>query len=190
MKTYVLTDEIQVIGSAGETDIALTVDVADWQALYVDGIGAMLCQRPDGNLVPVEVTIVGSTMTAVLPDECLSRPGLYQYTATWAKTGALTKSHIYKVILQTTEKGREYPHECPGTPQWASDIFIKAEQIDAALDAAMQTAQDAEDAREAKGAAEDAQEAAEAARDRAETAADTVTTSTVAETMEYLGITT
>lgn len=190
MKTYVLTDEIQVIGSAGETDIALTVDVADWQALYVDGIGAMLCQRPDGRLVPLEVEIDGSTMTAVLPDECLSRPGVYIYTATWTQAGTLVLSQRYKAIIQSTTNGRGHPSDCPGTPAWATQILVKAEQIDAALDAAMQTAQDAEDAREAKDAAEDAQEAAEAARDRAETAADTITTSTVEETLEYLGITT
>jgi hypothetical protein len=190
VKTYELTDEIQVIGSAGETDIAVAVDVAAWQQEYSDGIGAMLCERPDGRPVPLEAEISGTDMIAELPDECLSRPGVYTYTATWTQAGTLVLSQRYKAIIQSTTNGRGHPPDCPGTPAWATQIFVKAEQIDAALDAAMQTAQDAEDAREAKGAAEDAQEAAEAARDRAETAADTITTSTVEETLEYLGITT
>lgn len=190
MKTYVLTDEIQVIGSAGETDVSIAVNVADWIADCPDGVGAILCTRPDGKNVPIGCTVTDNLMVAVLPDECLDRPGVYQYLATWTLAGVLQVSQIYRAMILSTTKGRGHYHDCPGTPQWAIEIFLKAEQISAALDAAMQTAQDAEDAREAKDAAEDAQEAAEAARYRAETAADTITTSTVAETLEYLGITT
>lgn len=197
MKTYLLTDEVQVIGRAGEQDgVTVAVDVSAWQTEYSDGVGTMLCERPDGKYIPLTCTIDTIYLKAVLPDECLSRPGMYIYTANWAQAGTLRRTQQYKTIIQSTDNGRGKPHDCPGTPAWATEIFVKAEQIDAAVDAALQMAQRADDAEAARdaalgaqGAAEDAQEAAEAARDRAETAADSVTTSTVQETLDYLGIT-
>ena len=197
MKTYLLTEEIKTIGRAGEQDgVTVAVDVSAWQSEYADGVGTMLCTRPDGQHVPLTCTVSGTLLNAVLPDECLSRPGMYQYTANWVQAGVTLKSQIYKAIVLSTENGRGLPTDRLGTPAWATEIFVKAEQIDAAVDAALQMAQRADDAEAAQvaaeaaqEAAEDAQEAAEAARDRAETAADTITTSTVEETLDYLGIT-
>jgi len=179
MKTYILTDEVQAIGNAGEQGgISVAVDVSTWQAEYADGIGAMLCERPDGRPVPLSATVTDNLLLAVLPQECTSRPGQYVYKATWTQAGVLRISHSYKALILTTENGRGIPPDKPGTPAWATEIFVKAEQIDAALDAAMQLeqfAKDAEDAKDAaedaQDAAEDAQEAAEEARDRAEAAA-------------------
>ena len=207
MKTYLLTDEVQAIGNAGEQGgISVAVDVSAWQAEYADGIGAMLCERPDGRPVPLSATVTDNLLVAVLPQECTSRPGQYVYKATWTQAGVLRISHSYKTLILTTENGRGIPPDKPGTPAWATEIFVKAEQIDVALDAALQLVQTAQDAQEAaeyaqgkaedaqeaaetaQGLAEDAQEAAEAARDRAITAADSVTTATVEETKEYLGI--
>ena len=143
----------------------------------------MLCERPDGRQIPITCTVDDIYLKAVLPDECLSRPGVYTYTANWAQAGALRKSQVYKCIVLSTAGGRGLPPDCPGTPAWATEIFVKAEQIDAALDAAMQMAQYAEDveaardaAMAAQEAAEDAQEAAEDAKDASEYARDQIDT--------------
>ena len=208
MKTYLLTDEVQVIGRAGEQDgVTVAVDVSAWQTEYPDGVGTMLCERPDGKYIPITSTVDGTLLKAVLPDECLSRPGMYYYTANWAQAGTLRRTQIYKAIVQSTDNGRGLPHECPGTPAWATEIFVKAEQIDVAVDAATQAesvaiynANAASDQRIAaqaaalnadiaKTKAQDARDAADGHADRAEAAADSVTTSTVEETLDYLGIT-
>ena len=199
MKTYILNDEVQVIGHAGEQGgVTVDVDVSAWLEEYPDGIGTIECTRPDGRIEPLEVTPPasgGTMMSAVLTPACLSRPGEYLYNACWTEAGTLRRSQTYRTVILATENGRGLPPDRPGTPKWASDIMVKAEQIDVALDAALQMAQFAVDAENAKDAAEtaqdkaeDAQEAAEAAQAAAEAAADTVTTSTVEETLEYLGI--
>jgi hypothetical protein len=193
------------VGEGGET--LYFGQIHAHTAEYSDGVGTMLCERPDGKYIPLTCTIDTIYLKAVLPDECLSRPGMYLYTANWAQAGTLRRTQIYKTIIQSTDNGRWKPHECPGTPAWATEIFVKAEQIDAAVDAAMQAesvaiynANAASDQRIAaqaaalnadiaKTKAQDARDAADAHADRAETAADSVTTSTVEETLEYLGIT-
>lgn len=196
MKTYLLTDEVQAIGRAGESGISVAADVSGWLSEYPDGLGAMLCKRPDGREIPISAEVSDDVLVAVVPDECLSRPGTYRYLVTWVQAGVLRASQVYKALILSTDYGRGLPPDCPGTPEWATEIFVKAEQIDASVDAALQMAQRADDAEAARDAAqtaqeaaEDAQDAAEDAADRAETAADSVTTSTVQETLEYLGIT-
>jgi hypothetical protein len=166
MKTYLLTDEMQIIGRAGEQDdIVLAVDVSAWQAEYSNGVGSMLCTCPDGKPVPIKCVVRGTLLKGELPDECMSRPGVYQYTANWVLAGVIRKSQTYKCIVLSTVGGRGLPPECRGTPAWATEIFVKAEQIDAALDAALQMSQYADDAMSAKDAALAAQEAAEDAKD-------------------------
>ena len=170
MKTYQLTDELQVIGRAGEyRNIAVSVNVAAWIAEYSDGAGGIMCERPDGKQIPLTVTISDGMMTAELPDECVSRPGQYAYTANWAQAGTVVKSQTYRALLMSAETQH---HTCcgPSTPYWAQDIFSQAEQITSSLDAALQMAERADEAEAAQEAAEAAQEAAEAAQEAAETA--------------------
>lgn len=197
MATYLLTDEMQVIGRAGERGITIAIDVAAWQQAQPDGVGGILATRPAGDRMPLVTQIVGDKMLADLPQECTDRPGRYDYTATWTLAGELSQSHVYQTIILASEVGRGMPTDsCPlGTPPWATDIYIKAEQVLTALDAALQlegyaaeALAAAEDAEGFKDAAEDAAEAASADADRAETAADSVTSATVTETIDYLNI--
>ena len=162
MKTYLLTDEMQIIGRAGEQDdIVLAVDVSEWKEEYSDGVGTMLCTRPDGEQVPISCVVNDTLLKGELPDECLSRPGVYQYTANWVQAGVVRKSQTYKCIVLSTVGGRELPPDCPGTPAWATEIFVKAEQIDASLDAALQMAQYAEETKEARDQAVSAKDDAD-----------------------------
>lgn len=135
MRAILLTDDMKVIGHAGEMEeVTLSVDIARWKEMYPDGTGAMICERPDGRTVPLEVTITDKTMSALLPDECLSMPGVYVYTATWAKDGMLRLSSMHKTIVQSIGKGHDHPHKKHAeTPAWATQILIKAEQIETEL---------------------------------------------------------
>lgn len=197
MATYVLNDEMQVIGKAGERGITIAIDIAAWKQAQPDGVGGILATRPAGDRLPLVTQIVGDKMLADLPQECTDRPGRYDYTATWTLAGELSQSHVYQTIILASEVGRGMPPECGRhkTPDWATEIYIKAEQVVNALDAALQlegyAAEAVEAADDAKGYADSAAESMEsAAADalRAETAADSVTAATVAETIQYLGI--
>lgn len=173
-RTYLLTDEIQAIGRAGETGIAVAVNVAGWQVSYPGGVGAIRCTRPDAKQQEISCTITNGLMIGELPDECTSRPGIYQLLATWTVEGAQQASNGYKVVVLSTTDGREAPPGCPGTPAWATQIFVQAEQINAALDAALQLTQYAADAEEARDAAQEARAAVEGAMGTAEEYAATV----------------
>lgn len=135
MRAILLTDDMKVIGHAGEMEeVTLSVDIARWKEMYPDGTGAMICERPDGRTVPLEVTVTDNTMSTLLPDECLSMPGVYVYTATWAKDGLLRLSSMHKTIVQSIGKGHDHPHKKHAeTPAWATQILIKAEQIETEL---------------------------------------------------------
>lgn len=175
MKTYILSDEMQVLGSAGEQGgVTVAVDVSDWKTEYPDGIGMLECTRPDGRIEPLEVQLDGDMMKAVLTPACMSRPGEYLYKAAWILAGEMLRSQTYRTLITATEHGRGMPPVRYGTPRWAIDIMEKAEQIITAEDAALQAMVDlqnaAADAGAAQTAAEDAQEAAETAQGKAEDA--------------------
>ena len=177
MKTYLLTDEVQIIGRAGEQGgITVAVDVSDWQEEYQDGVGGIMVTRPGGNRMPLVTTISGNLMLAELPPECTDRPGRYDYTATWTLAGAIQASQVYQAIILSSEIERGVPPERwhGRTPDWAKEIYIKAEQILNSVDAALQAEQSVldarDDAQEAQAAAETAQGAAEDAKDDAEAA--------------------
>jgi lysophospholipase L1-like esterase len=177
MKTYLLTDEVQIIGRAGEQGgITVAVDVSDWQEEYQDGVGGIMVTRPGGNRMPLVTTISGNLMLAELPPECTDRPGRYDYTATWTLAGAIQASQVYQAIILSSEFERGVPPERwhGRTPDWAKEIYIKAEQILNSVDAALQAEQSVldarDDAQEAQAAAETAQGAAEDAKDDAEAA--------------------
>lgn len=187
MKTYQLTEDIQIIGRAGELGgIRIAIDVSAWQVTE-GGVYGILCTRPDGRRWPLVTEMLDGWLTAALPAECTDKPGTYEYTATWVKAGQMSISRSYRAIILgggiMQQTGRL------GTPDWAREIYLKAEIAHSSMEAAeaAQTAAEAaqeaadtaqgkaEDAQEAaetaQGKAEDAQEAAEAARDRAEAAA-------------------
>lgn len=167
MKTYLLADEVQVIGRAGEQGgITIAVDVSAWQEEYQDGVGGIMATRPGGGRMPLVTTISGALMLAELPQECTDRPGSYEYTATWTLAGTIEASQTYRAIILSSEIERGIPQEGlhNRTPDWAKEIYIKAEQILNSVDAALQMEQyavDAEAARdeavEAKGIAVEAE---------------------------------
>ena len=189
MKTYLLTDKVQIIGRAGEQGgITIAVDVSAWQEAYPDAVGGIMVTRPGGDRMPLVTSISGGLMLAVLPPECTDRPGRYDYTATWTIAGTIEASQTYQALILSSEIERGVPPERwhGRTPDWAKEIYIKAEQILNSVDAALQAEQSVLDARDdaqaaqaaaetAHGAAEDAKDDAEAAKTASEEALASIT---------------
>ena len=168
-----LLDLNRSVSDSGELGgIRIAIDVSAWQ-ITKGGVYGILCTRPDGRRWPLVTEMLDGWLTAVLPAECTDRPGTYEYTATWVKAGQMSISRSYRAII--LGGGILQPPGRLGTPDWAREIYLKAEIAHSSMEAAVAAKTAAEAAQEAAdtapGNAEDAQEAAEAARDRAEAAA-------------------
>lgn len=193
----------QIIGRAGErANVSVGADIKAWLTSYATGTGSFMVTAPDGTRTPL--TGVKDTdhklLTADVPEELMAAPGLYVYQAVWVQAGVQVASERFDCILLGTELAKSWtPHKA--APDWAERIFIAAETIENAMDAALQAevvAMDSADKAEAaQGKAEDAQEAAETAQGKAEdaqeaaeAAAESVTAASESEAILYLGIAT
>jgi hypothetical protein len=167
VKTFLLTpNKREIIGHAGEVnEIAIAMNVTSWIEDAPDGVPGLMCIRPDTKRIPVTCAVTDGLLVAELPEECTRMPGLYSYSATWTQNGSIRFMRGYTTVLLSSELVGRGPDHGPRTPDWAREIFIQAEQIRSALDAALQLRDMADSAAASKADAE-------AAAGRAETAAE------------------
>ena len=183
MKTFLLTpNKREIIGHAGEVnEIAIAMNVTSWIEDAPDGVPGLMCIRPDTKRIPVTCAVTDGLLVAELPEECTRMPGMYSYSATWTQNGSIRFMRGYTTVLLSSELVGRGPDHGPRTPDWAREIFIQAEQIRSALDAALQlrdmadsAAASKSDAEAAAGRAETAMETAEQAMTAAVDAKDTL----------------
>lgn len=130
MKVFELNTNRQIIGRAGERGgITLTVNIRRWLEAWPDGLGALMCQRPDGRLFPVAVTVSGEIMSAELPEECLQMPGVYSYTPTWTENETVRVGRKYECVLMAAYEPPKPCRHGPDKPHWATEVLTSAEGI-------------------------------------------------------------
>jgi hypothetical protein len=189
----------RILARAGETDVRVAYDAADWVKTWPDG-RPWLMVRDGPFRIPVTVELSESDGLIVgrVPAVLVEDPGLYQYQFVWTHDGEQTLSEICEVIIMgtTLNGGMRVTH---GTPEWAEEIFTKAdavleaeetasEKAEAAAESAEAAAGSAAGAAESEGNAFGSATAAAASALAAQEAADSVTPAAPAETLSYLGI--
>ncbi len=152
MRTYLLTQARQIIGRAGESgEVAIAIKIKDWLTQWPEATAGLLCIRPNLKRIPVSCAVEDQLLVAEIPEECTRQPGIYRYTATWTQNGTVQASATYECVLLGSGIDRGIPETGPRTPDWAKEIFIKADSIQRSADGILQGLEEVAGAVESTG---------------------------------------